>query len=240
MKNALVNLVNISKSFDNQMVLDDLNLYIRENEFLTLLGPSGCGKTTTLRILGGFETPDKGQVIFEGRDITNLPPNKRNLNTVFQKYALFPHMTIAENIAFGLKISGKSKSYINDKIKYALKLVNLDGFENRMPDSLSGGQQQRIAIARALCTKQPIILFDEPTSALDPEMVQEVLDVMIELAQEDITMICVTHEMGFARQVADRVIFMEDGRILEEGTPEHFFDNPENPRCREFLSKILH
>ena len=111
MKNALVNLVNISKSFDNQMVLDDLNLYIRENEFLTLLGPSGCGKTTTLRILGGFETPDKGQVIFEGRDITNLPPNKRNLNTVFQKYALFPHMTIAENIAFGLKISGKSKSY---------------------------------------------------------------------------------------------------------------------------------
>ena len=148
MKNALVNLVNISKSFDNQMVLDDLNLYIRENEFLTLLGPSGCGKTTTLRILGGFETPDKGQVIFEGRDITNLPPNKRNLNTVFQKYALFPHMTIAENIAFGLKISGKSKSYINDKIKYALKLVNLDGFENRMPDSLSGGQQQRIAIAR--------------------------------------------------------------------------------------------
>lgn len=127
MKNALVNLVNISKSFDNQMVLDDLNLYIRENEFLTLLGPSGCGKTTTLRILGGFETPDKGQVIFEGRDITNLPPNKRNLNTVFQKYALFPHMTIAENIAFGLKISGKSKSYINDKIKYALKLVNFYG-----------------------------------------------------------------------------------------------------------------
>ena len=120
MKNALVNLVNISKSFDNQMVLDDLNLYIRENEFLTLLGPSGCGKTTTLRILGGFETPDKGQVIFEGRDITNLPPNKRNLNTVFQKYALFPHMTIAENIAFGLKISGKSKCYINYKIKYAL------------------------------------------------------------------------------------------------------------------------
>ena len=144
MKNALVNLVNISKSFDNQMVLDDLNLYIRENEFLTLLGPSGCGKTTTLRILGGFETPDKGQVIFEGRDITNLPPNKRNLNTVFQKYALFPHMTIAENIAFGLKISGKSKSYINDKIKYALKLVNLDGFENRMPDSLSGGRRPQL------------------------------------------------------------------------------------------------
>ena len=176
MKNALVNLVNISKSFDNQMVLDDLNLYIRENEFLTLLGPSGCGKTTTLRILGGFETPDKGQVIFEGRDITNLPPNKRNLNTVFQKYALFPHMTIAENIAFGLKISGKSKSYINDKIKYALKLVNLDGFENRMPDSLSGGQQQRIAIARAIVNEPmnqgyiqqigtPESIYNEPENA---------------------------------------------------------------------------
>ena len=240
MKNALVNLVNISKSFDNQMVLDDLNLYIRENEFLTLLGPSGCGKTTTLRILGGFETPDKGQVIFEGRDITNLPPNKRNLNTVFQKYALFPHMTIAENIAFGLKISGKSKSYINDKIKYALKLVNLDGFENRMPDSLSGGQQQRIAIARALCTQSKIILIDEPTSALDPETIQEVLDVMVKLANEkNITMVVVTHEMGFARQVADRVIFMDHGEIIEEGTPEHFFTNPENERVQKFLSKII-
>ena len=239
MKNALVNLVNISKSFDNQMVLDDLNLYIRENEFLTLLGPSGCGKTTTLRILGGFETPDKGQVIFEGRDITNLPPNKRNLNTVFQKYALFPHMTIAENIAFGLKISGKSKSYINDKIKYALKLVNLDGFENRMPDSLSGGQQQRIAIARALAMNPDVILFDEPTSALDPEMVGEVLDLMKSLADEGMTMVIVTHEMGFAKEVASRVIFMDDGQIVEEAEPEEFFGNPKNPRLKEFLSKIL-
>ena len=150
MKKILIDLKNISKSFDGQMVLDDLNLYIRENEFLTLLGPSGCGKTTTLRILGGFEKPDTGSVIFDGNDITKLPPNKRQLNTVFQKYALFTHMTIAENIAFGLKIKNKSKSYINDKIKYALKLVNLEGFENRMPDSLSGGQQQRIAIARAI------------------------------------------------------------------------------------------
>ena len=135
------------------MVLDDLNLYIRENEFLTLLGPSGCGKTTTLRILGGFETPDQGKVIFDGADITKMPPNKRQLNTVFQKYALFTHMTIAENIAFGLKIKNKPKTYIDDKIKYALKLVNLEGYENRMPDSLSGGQQQRICIARALAVK---------------------------------------------------------------------------------------
>ena len=239
MKNALVNLVNISKSFDNQMVLDDLNLYIRENEFLTLLGPSGCGKTTTLRILGGFETPDKGQVIFEGRDITNLPPNKRNLNTVFLKYALFPHMTIAENIAFGLKISGKSKSYINDKIKYALKLVNLDGFENRMPDSLSGGQQQRIAIARALAMDPDVILFDEPTSALDPEMVGEVLELMKELAHTGITMLVVTHEMGFAREVSNRVIFIDEGRIQEDEPPQELFTNPKHPRLKAFLSKML-
>ena len=150
MSTRLIDLVHITKSYDDNTVLDDMNLYIRENEFLTLLGPSGCGKTTTLRIIGGFEKPDQGTVLFNGQDITNLPPNKRQLNTVFQKYALFPHMTIAENIAFGLKIRNKSKAYINDKIKYALKLVNLDGYENRMPDSLSGGQQQRIAIARAI------------------------------------------------------------------------------------------
>lgn len=240
MNHTLVNLIDISKSFGDQVILDELNLSIRENEFLTLLGPSGCGKTTTLRILGGFESPDSGKVIFDGKDITNLPPNKRNLNTVFQKYALFSHMSIEENIAFGLKISGKSKAYIHDKVKYALKLVNLDGYENRLPDSLSGGQQQRVAIARALCTNQPLILFDEPTSALDPEMVQEVLNVMIELAHENITMICVTHEMGFARQVADRVIFMDGGYIIEEGTPEHFFTAPEHDRTKAFLSKILH
>ena len=145
MSTKLLDLVNITKSYDGVTILDDLNLYIRENEFLTLLGPSGCGKTTTLRILGGFETPDAGKVLFNGQDITQLPPNKRQLNTVFQKYALFTHMTIAENIAFGLKIKGKSKAYIDDKIKYALKLVNLEGYENRSPALLSGGQQQRIA-----------------------------------------------------------------------------------------------
>jgi spermidine/putrescine transport system ATP-binding protein len=163
--NKLINLMNISKSYGDTVVLDEMNLYIRENEFLTLLGPSGCGKTTTLRIIGGFETPDKGQVIFEGKDITKLPPNERQVNTVFQKYALFNHMTIAENIAFGLKIKKKSKAYINDKIKYALKLVNLEGFENRMPDSLSGGQQQRIAIARAIVNEPKVLLLDEPLGA---------------------------------------------------------------------------
>ena len=155
MNKILIDLQHINKSFDGQLVLEDLNLYIRENEFLTLLGPSGCGKTTTLRILGGFETPDQGCVIFDGKDITKMPPNKRQLNTVFQKYALFTHMSIAENIAFGLKIKNKSKDYIKDKIRYALKLVNLEGYENRSPDSLSGGQQQRIAIARARREEAP-------------------------------------------------------------------------------------
>ena len=162
MSNKLIDLQNISKSYGSNIILDEMNLYIRENEFLTLLGPSGCGKTTTLRIIGGFETPDKGQVIFDKKDISKLPPNKRQLNTVFQKYALFTHMTIAENIAFGLKIKNKSKTYIDDKIKYALKLVNLDGFDHRMPDSLSGGQQQRIAIARAIVNEPKVLLLDEP------------------------------------------------------------------------------
>ena len=150
MSQPFIDLQHISKSFDGEMVLDDLNLSIKENSFVTLLGPSGCGKTTTLRILGGFTTQDTGKVMFEGQDITRIPPNKRQLNTVFQKYALFPHMNIAENIAFGLKIKNKSKAYIDDKIKYALKLVNLSGYEKRTVDSLSGGQQQRIAIARAI------------------------------------------------------------------------------------------
>lgn len=236
---ALIELIDISKSYDGELVLDEFNLKIKENEFITLLGPSGCGKTTTLRILGGFTTPDTGKVLFQGEDITNLAANKRQINTVFQKYALFPHMNIAENIAFGLKISGKSQEYINDKIKYALKLVNLSGYEKRSVDSLSGGQQQRIAIARALCAQTKIILFDEPTSALDPETIQEVLDVMIKLAKENITMVVVTHEMGFARQVADRIVFMADGQIIEEGTPDHFFDNPSNERVKQFLGKII-
>ena len=171
--NKLIDLQNITKSFDNIVILDDMNLYIRENEFLTLLGPSGCGKTTTLRIIGGFETPDKGRVIFDGTDITATPPNKRQLNTVFQKYALFPHMNIGENIAFGLRIKKKSKSYIQDKIKYALKLVNLEGYETRMPDSLSGGQQQRIAIARAIVHEPKVLLLDEPLGALDLKLRQD-------------------------------------------------------------------
>lgn len=191
--NKLIDLQHITKAYGDTVVLDDLNLYIRENEFLTLLGPSGCGKTTTLRIIGGFENPDKGQVIFDNTDITYLPPNKRQLNTVFQKYALFTHMTIAENIAFGLKIKNKSKDYINDKIKYALKLVNLDGFGNRMPESLSGGQQQRIAIARAIVNEPKVLLLDEPLGALDLKLRQDMQYELIRLKNElGITFVYVT------------------------------------------------
>ena len=239
MSKDFITLEHITKSFDSQMVLDDLNLTIKENEFMTLLGPSGCGKTTPLRLIGGFETPDIGKIYFDGQDITSLAPNERKLNTVFQKYSLFPHMTIAENIAFGLKISKKTKEYINDKIKYALKLVNLDGFENRSIDSLSGGQQQRIAIARALAMDPDVILFDEPTSALDPEMVGEVLELMKELAHTGITMLVVTHEMGFAREVSNRVIFIDGGQIQEDEPPQELFSNPKHPRLKAFLSKML-
>ncbi|MDD6618492.1 MAG: ATP-binding cassette domain-containing protein, partial [Clostridiales bacterium] len=212
MSRTLIDFVNISKSFNNNLVLDELNLSVKENEFLTLLGPSGCGKTTTLRILGGFETPDSGQVIFDGVDITNLPPNKRNLNTVFQKYALFTHMTIAENIAFGLKIKKKSKVYIDDKIKYALKLVNLDGFENRQIDSLSGGQQQRIAIARAIVNEPRVLLLDEPLGALDLKLRQDMAYELIRLKNElGITFIYVTHDQEEALTMSDTIVVMNQG-----------------------------
>lgn len=236
MKNVLVNLENISKSYDGHMVLDDLNLYIRENEFLTLLGPSGCGKTTTLRILGGFETPDTGKVVFKGDDITNFPPNKRQLNTVFQKYALFTHMNIAENIAFGLKIKNKSQSYINDKIKYALKLVNLDGFEKRMPESLSGGQQQRIAIARAIVNEPKLLLLDEPLGALDLKLRQDMQYELIRLKNElGITFIYVTHDQEEALTMSDTIVVMNQGYIQQIGSPERIYNEPENAFVADFI-----
>ncbi len=236
MSNRLINLENISKSYGSQMVLDDMNLYIRENEFLTLLGPSGCGKTTTLRIIGGFETPDQGRVIFDGADITNLPPHKRQLNTVFQKYALFTHMNIAENIAFGLKIKGKSKAYIDDKIKYALKLVNLDGYEKRMPDSLSGGQQQRIAIARAIVNEPKVLLLDEPLGALDLKLRQDMQYELIRLKNElGITFIYVTHDQEEALTMSDTIVVMNQGYIQQIGTPEMIYNEPENAFVADFI-----
>ena len=242
MSTKLLDLVNITKSYDGVTILDDLNLYIRENEFLTLLGPSGCGKTTTLRILGGFETPDTGKVLFNGQDITQLPPNKRQLNTVFQKYALFTHMTIAENIAFGLKIKGKSKAYIDDKIKYALKLVNLEGYENRSPALLSGGQQQRIAIARAIVNEPKVLLLDEPLGALDLKLRQDMQYELIRLKNElGITFVYVTHDQEEALTMSDTIVVMNQGYIQQIGTPEDIYNEPQNAFVADFIgdSNIL-
>ena len=233
---ALIELVDLRKSYDGEVVLDEFSLSIRENEFITLLGPSGCGKTTTLRILGGFTVPDSGKVLFQGEDITNLAPNKRNINTVFQKYALFPHMNIAENIAFGLKISGKSQSYINDKIKYALALVNPKGYEQRSIDSLSGGQQQRIAIARAIVNEPKVLLLDEPLGALDLKLRQEMQYELMRLKNElGITFLYVTHDQEEALTMSDKVVVMNRGYIQQVGTPEQIYNEPENAFVADFI-----
>ena len=238
MSQPLIDLQHISKSFDGELILDDLNLSIRENSFVTLLGPSGCGKTTTLRIIGGFETADTGKVIFDGADISKLPPNKRQLNTVFQKYALFTHMNIAENIAFGLKIKGKSKAYIDDKIKYALKLVNLDGYEKRTVDSLSGGQQQRIAIARAIVNEPRLLLLDEPLGALDLKLRQDMQYELIRLKNElGITFIYVTHDQEEALTMSDTIVVMNQGYIQQMGTPEQIYNEPENAFVADFIGE---
>ena len=242
MKNKLIDLVNISKSYDGVTVLDELNLYIRENEFLTLLGPSGCGKTTTLRILGGFERPDHGNVFFNGNDITGLPPNKRQLNTVFQKYALFPHMSVAENISFGLKIKNKPQGYIDDKIRYALKLVNMDGYENRYPAALSVGQHQRVAIARAIVNEPKVLLLDEPLGALDLKLRQDMQYELMRLKNElGITFVYVTHDQEEALTMSDTIVVMNQGYIQQIGTPEDIYNEPQNAFVADFIgdSNIL-
>ena len=217
MEQAILNLQHLTKSFDGKKILDDLSIDIGRNEFVTLLGPSGCGKTTTLRIIGGFATPDEGKVIFEGEDITNLSPDKRHINTVFQKYSLFSHMSVGENIAFGLKLKKKSKSYIQDKIKYALKLVDLEGFEDRHPMSLSGGQQQRIAIARAIVNEQ-----------------QELIKIKNELG---ITFIFVTHDQEEALTMSDRIVVMNQGLIQQIGTPVDIYNEPQNAFVADFIGE---
>jgi spermidine/putrescine transport system ATP-binding protein len=238
MAKKLIDMVGISKSYGDKVILDDLNLYMNENKFLTLLGPSGCGKTTTLRIIGGFEMPDQGNVFFEGKDITKLPPNERPVNTVFQKYALFTHMNIEENIAFGLKIKNKSKAYIRDKVKYALKLVNLDGFEKRMPDSLSGGQQQRIAIARAIVNEPRILLLDEPLGALDLKLRQDMQYELIRLKNElGITFVYVTHDQEEALTMSDTIVVMNQGYIQQIGTPEDIYNEPQNAFVADFIGE---
>ena len=215
MAKELIYLDNVSKSYEGHLVLDELNLTISENSFVTLLGPSGCGKTTTLRLLAGFETPDKGRILFDGKDITQLPPNRRQVNTVFQNYSLFSHMDVAENIAFGPKIHGKPRDYIRDKIRYALKLVNLDGYEHANIVDLSGGQQQRVAIARSLINNPSILLADEPTGNLDSTTSKEVLHMFKDLnRRQGITVILVTHDPKIAA-FTDRAINMADGLICE-------------------------
>ena len=240
----MIQIKGLNKYFGDLHVLKDVNLNVKAGEKLVVIGPSGSGKSTLIRCIDFLEEPTSGEIIIDGTPLTkknHLEMARKYSSMVFQQFNLYPNMTVLGNLTLApIKLQKKSKEEATKIAMAALERVGLAAKAGEYPQNLSGGQQQRVAIARALCTKQPIILFDEPTSALDPEMVQEVLDVMIELAQENITMICVTHEMGFARQVADRVVFMDDGQILEEGTPDHFFENPENPRCREFLNKILH
>ena len=236
MENAILKLENVTKSFDDKMILNNLNLEIGKNEFVTLLGPSGCGKTTTLRIIGGFEMPDQGRVMFEGKDITRLSPDKRHINTVFQKYSLFSHMTVADNIAFGLKLKNKSKSYIDDKIKYALKLVELEGFENRKPISLSGGQQQRIAIARAIVNEPEILLLDEPLGALDLKLRQDMQRELVKIKNEvGITFVYVTHDQEEALTMSDRIVVMNQGLIQQMGTPVDIYNEPQNAFVADFI-----
>jgi spermidine/putrescine transport system ATP-binding protein len=236
MAKTLIELRDICKKYDDNVVLDHFNLTVEENEFITLLGPSGCGKTTLLRIVGGFEKPDSGQVFFEGKDITALPPNKRQINTVFQKYALFPHMNVGQNIAFGLKISGKSDSYIREKVKYGLKLVNLEGFENRKIDQMSGGQQQRVAIARAVVNEPKLLLLDEPLGALDLKLREDMQYELIRLKEElGITFLYVTHDQEEALTMSNRIIVLNNGDIQQIGTPEEIYNEPQNAFVADFI-----
>ncbi|MDN0064685.1 MULTISPECIES: amino acid ABC transporter ATP-binding protein [Collinsella] len=240
----MIEIRGLNKYFGDLHVLKDINLTVKEGEKVVVIGPSGSGKSTLIRCVDYLEEPTSGQVIIDGIELTkknHLEMARKYSSMVFQQFNLYPNMTVLGNLTLApIKLQKKTKEEATRTAMAALERVGLAAKAGEYPQNLSGGQQQRVAIARAMCTKQPIILFDEPTSALDPEMIQEVLDVMIELAQDNITMICVTHEMNFAKQVADRVIFMDDGQILEEGTPEHFFTNPQNPRCKDFLNKILH
>lgn len=232
----IIELVNLSKSYGKENVLKDLSLYIREGEFLTLLGPSGCGKTTTLKMIGGFVSPDSGQVLFDGKDITNLPPNKRPVNTVFQKYALFPHMNVYDNIAFGLKIQKLSKLEIARRIGEVLEMVGLSDFDKRNVTDLSGGQQQRVAIARAIVNKPHVLLLDEPLGALDLKMRQNMQYELKNIhKQTGITFVYVTHDQEEALTLSDTIVVMNQGIIQQIGTPEDIYNEPKNAFVADFI-----
>lgn len=243
-KQVLFEIKQLCKSFGPTKVLDHIDATIRQGEVVVIVGPSGSGKSTFLRSLNLLEMPTSGEILFEGKEITdpksNLNQYRQKIGMVFQHFNLFANKTILENMTLApIKVLKKSKAEAEKEAMELLARVGLAEKANAYPAQLSGGQKQRIAIVRSLCMHPDVMLFDEPTSALDPEMVGEVLSVMRDLAHEGMTMVVVTHEMGFARSVADRVVFMADGQIIEEGTPEHFFTNPKSERVRQFLSKIV-
>ena len=234
----LIDLQHISKDYDGVTVLDDINLYIRKGEFVTLLGPSGCGKTTTLRIIAGFETPSSGKLLFEGKDILDIPPYKRRVNTVFQKYALFPHLNVFDNIAFGLKLKKMPKDEIKRRVQSMLELVNLTGYEKRHVDALSGGQQQRIAIARSLVNEPEVLLLDEPLGALDLKLRKEMQLELKSMQQRlGITFLYVTHDQEEALTMSDTIVVMRDGHILQIGDPKHIYDEPANAFVADFIGE---
>ena len=240
----MIRVNNLHKSFEKNEVLKGINEHIEKGEVVVVIGPSGSGKSTFLRCLNLLEVPTSGEIIFEGKNITDKKVDinkiREKMGMVFQQFNLFPHKTVLDNLTIApIKVKGVSKADAEKKAKELLDRVGLLNKADAYPSSLSGGQKQRIAIARALAMDPDVMLFDEPTSALDPEMVGEVLNVMKELAKEGMTLIVVTHEMGFAREVGDRILFMDKGNIMEEGTPEEIFSNPKNPRTIDFLSKVL-
>ena len=238
MENKLIELNNISKKFNDNTILDRFNLTINENEFLTLLGPSGCGKTTLLRIIAGFEFADEGDVFFGGYRVNSVPAYQRNINTVFQKYALFPHMDVYENIAFGLKIKKMDPITVEEKVKSMLALVSLQGFEHRKISSLSGGQQQRVAIARALVNEPKVLLLDEPLGALDLKLRQEMQAELKKIQKKlGITFIFVTHDQEEALTMSDKVVVMNGGYIQQMGTPEQIYNEPENAFVADFIGE---
>lgn len=238
MADRIIELRGICKSFEGEVALDGIDLYIRRREFLTLLGPSGCGKTTMLRIIAGFERADAGDLLFEGNRINDVPPYKRRVNTIFQRYSLFPHMNVFENVAFGLSIQNRPKAEIEAKVKAMLALVNLEGFENRKPDSLSGGQQQRVAIARALVNEPEVLLLDEPLAALDLKLRKEMqLELKRMQKQLGITFIYVTHDQEEALTMSDTIVVMSRGQIQQIGTPVDVYNEPVNSFVADFIGE---
>ena len=238
MSKELIRLVNCQMAFDDEIVLDDINLYFNDKEFLTLLGPSGCGKTTTLRIIGGFIKPTSGDVLFDGERINDVPPHKRKVNTGFQKYALFPHLDVYENVAFGLRLAKLPEPEIDERVTEMLEIVSLKGFENRKVSQLSGGQQQRVAIARALVNRPKVLLLDEPLGALDLRLRKDMQNELKRIQQAmGITFIYVTHDQEEALSMSDTVVVMDKGRIQQIGTPEDIYNEPKNAFVADFIGE---